>query len=156
VPVSGRAAEADEANVFEKDLAQAWQKNSYDGILPPDAVQFYAPSGGDLACLGRDRENGPRWAWNLGWRTVALAREYTDMRVEVECYAGRKADERPVRFRLDQHEYIVTEVLDTWHSPDHVFFKVRADDDCLYILRHETSVPDGDWDLVSFREPGRG
>ena len=78
------------------------------------------------------------------------------MRVEVECYAGRKADEKPRRFRLDEHEYTVEEVLDTWYAPEHVFFKIRADDGNLYILRHETSVPDGHWELVSFREPGRG
>jgi hypothetical protein len=76
------------------------------------------------------------------------------MRVEVECYAGRKAEERPVRFRLDEHEYMVEEVLDQWYGPEDVFFKIRADDDNLYILRHETSVPDGDWELVSFRESG--
>jgi len=74
------------------------------------------------------------------------------MRVEVECYAGRKADERPVRFQLHGHSYLVEEVLDQWYGPEHLFFKVRADDDNLYILRHETSVPDGDWELVSFRE----
>ena len=79
-----------------------------------------------------------------------------DMHVQVECYAGRKAEERPVRFRLDEHEYTVEEVLDTWYGPEHVFFKIRADAGCLYILRHRTSVPDGDWELVSFREPGRG
>jgi len=78
------------------------------------------------------------------------------MRVEVECYAGRKADERPVRFRLDEHEYMVEEVLDQWYGPEHVFFKIRADDGNLYILQHETSVPEGGWDLVSFREPRRG
>jgi hypothetical protein len=76
------------------------------------------------------------------------------MRVAVECYAGRIADERPVRFRLDQCEYLVEEVLDQWYGPDHVFFKVRADDGNVYILRHETSVPNGEWDLASFREPG--
>jgi len=83
-------------------------------------------------------------------------RDNCDMHVQVECYAGRKADERPRRFRLDEHEYTVEEVLDTWYGPEHVFFKIRADDGCLYILRHETSVPDEDWELVSFREPGRG
>jgi len=50
------------------------------------------------------------------------------MRVEVECYAGRKGDERPVRFRLDKQDYMVEEVLDSWYGPEHVFFKVRADD----------------------------
>ena len=65
-----------------------------------------------------------------------------------------KADERPVRFRLEEHEYMVEEVLDSWYGLEHVFFKVRADDGNLYILRHETSVPDGEWALVSFRELG--
>jgi hypothetical protein len=73
------------------------------------------------------------------------------MRVRVECYAGRKADERPVRFRLDGHEYMVEEVTDQWYGPEHAFFKVRANDGKVYILRHETAVPDGGWDLVSFR-----
>jgi hypothetical protein len=76
------------------------------------------------------------------------------MKVQVECYAGRKADERPVRFRLDKHEYMVEEVLDQWYGPEHAFFKVRADDGKLYILRQQISVPDGEWDLVSFREFG--
>jgi hypothetical protein len=42
----------------------------------------------------------------------------------------------------------------SWYGPEHVFFKVRADDGRLYILRHEPSVPDGEWKLVSFREFG--
>jgi hypothetical protein len=50
------------------------------------------------------------------------------MKVQVECYAGRKADERPVRFRLDRHEYLVEELLDQWYGLEYVFFKVRADD----------------------------
>lgn len=77
------------------------------------------------------------------------------MNVQVECYAGGKADEKPVRFQLDGHVYIVEEVLDQWYGPEHAFFKVRADDGNSYILRHETSVPDGGWELVSFRESRR-
>ena len=76
------------------------------------------------------------------------------MRVTVQCYSGRKAEERPIRFRLDGHEYFVEEVLDEWYGPEDVFFKVRADDGNLYILRHQTSVPDGEWELVSFRDSG--
>jgi hypothetical protein len=74
------------------------------------------------------------------------------MRVEVECYAGLKADEKPVRFWLEGQAYMVKEVIDQWYGPEHMFFKVRAEDGNLYVLRHVTSVPDGDWDLVSFRE----
>ncbi len=74
------------------------------------------------------------------------------MKLQVECYSGRKEDERPVRFRLAEHEYIVEEVVDQWYGPEHLFFKLRANDGNLYILRHETAVPDGAWDFVSFRQ----
>lgn len=73
------------------------------------------------------------------------------MKLEVDCYAGRRADERPVRFRLDAHEYLVEEVLDQWYGPEEVFFKLRADDGNLYILRQRTSTSDSPWSLVSFR-----
>lgn len=77
------------------------------------------------------------------------------MRVRVECYAGHRDSERPARFLVENHSYFVSEVLDQWYGPEHLFFKVRADDDNVYILRHDTSVPDGQWELVSFRsEPG--
>ena len=72
------------------------------------------------------------------------------MKLEVDCYSGRKADERPVRFRLEGHEHMVEELLDQWYGPEDVFFKVRADDGNLYILRQQTS--DESWDLVSFRQ----
>ncbi len=74
------------------------------------------------------------------------------MKVRVQCYSGCKADERPLRFQLHEQEYLVEEVLDQWYGPEDAFFKVRADDGNLYILRHRISVPDGEWDLVSFRQ----
>ena len=74
------------------------------------------------------------------------------MKLEVECYSGRKADERPVRFRLDGNEYPVEEVLDQWYGPDDAFYKVRADDGNLYVLRREAPSPDGAWHLVAVRQ----
>jgi len=76
----------------------------------------------------------------------------TGMQVEVDCYSGYKADERPVRFRLDGHEYLVGELLDQWYGQHDLFFKVRADDSNLYILGYELSSPAGRWRLVSFRK----
>ena len=73
------------------------------------------------------------------------------MKVHVECYAGRKADERPVRFRLEDHEYVVVDVLDQWYGPDDHFYKVRADDGNLYILRHVAQGEADGWSLESFR-----
>lgn len=74
------------------------------------------------------------------------------MKVDVECYAGRKADERPVRFWLEGKQYWVEDVLDQWYEPDGIFYKVRANDGNLYLLRQRASMPDRAWDLVSFRE----
>lgn len=71
------------------------------------------------------------------------------MKLRVECYAGSKADERPVRFKLGEREYLVEEVLDRWYGPEDDFFKLRADDGNLYILRRRTSTDD--WRLESFR-----
>jgi len=82
------------------------------------------------------------------------------MKLNVECYSGRKADERPVRFWLDGRLYRVENVLDQWYDPEHIFYKVQANDGNLYILRQQTSTPDGQWDLISFRqthaEPNQG
>ena len=74
-----------------------------------------------------------------------------EMRVRVECYSGRKADERPVRFWLDEHAFLVEEVLDPWYSPTDLFFKVRADDGNLYILRQSQRPSEDAWSLEAFR-----
>jgi hypothetical protein len=70
--------------------------------------------------------------------------------VRVRCYSGAKANERPVSFELSGREYTVEEILDQWYGPDDTFFKVRADDSNLYILRY-SPVRDA-WSLESFRK----
>jgi hypothetical protein len=74
------------------------------------------------------------------------------MKLTVECYSGRKADERPVRFSLGVRQYEVEAVLDQWYDPESISHKVRADDGNIYILRQRTSRPDGKWELISFRQ----
>ena len=71
------------------------------------------------------------------------------MKLEVECYSGFKADERPVRFRLDERQYLVEEIVDQWYGTQDVFYKVRADDGSLYILRRETSTPEGEYCAIT-------
>ena len=80
-------------------------------------------------------------------------RQPEGIKLEVDCYSGYKAEERPVSFRLNEHQYLVEEVLDQWYGLHHAFYKVRADDGNLYILRQETSTPEGTWHLISFRQP---
>ena len=86
--------------------------------------------------------------------------------LKVECYAGYKADQQPLRFSfLGTHHqsnsplkpspirgtrtYQVAEVLDRWYGPDYECFKVRADDHNLYVLRHQ--LGQDSWSLDSFR-----
>lgn len=76
------------------------------------------------------------------------------MRLRVECYSGGKADERPIQFWIDGTHYHVEAVLDQWYDPESLFYKVRADDGNLYILRQWTSTPEGAWELVAFRQAG--
>jgi hypothetical protein len=40
------------------------------------------------------------------------------MKLSVECYAGHKADERPVRFWPDEKQYHVDAVLDQWYGQE--------------------------------------
>ena len=48
------------------------------------------------------------------------------------------------------------ELLDQWYGPTDIFFKVRANDGNVYILRRRSSVPEGEWSLESFRDMRRG
>jgi hypothetical protein len=70
------------------------------------------------------------------------------MRIEVESYSGRKADERPVRFRAADREYEVLDVLDQWYGPEETWFKVRAEDG-VYIIKHDPARDE--WTLSSYR-----
>ena len=83
---------------------------------------------------------------------LALSTGIRPMKLTVECYSGRKADERPVRFWLEGRPYDVVAVVDQWYAPGSTSYKVRAGDGNLYILRQETSTPDGAWELCSDRE----
>lgn len=72
--------------------------------------------------------------------------------IKVECYAGYKADQRPLRFTLGEILYTVEEVEDQWYSPAAMYFRVRAHDGNLYVLRHD-EIEDR-WTLDAFRAGG--
>ena len=78
------------------------------------------------------------------------------LRLKVECYAGYRADERPLRFTPETpsaRTYEVKEVLDQWYGPEYQCFKVLADDGNLYILRHNQQ--EDVWTVDSFRHAQR-
>lgn len=54
----------------------------------------------------------------------------------VRCLSGYRADERPVTFRLGRRDLRVTGIVESWYTPDHLYFKVEAEDGGVYLLRH--------------------
>lgn len=68
--------------------------------------------------------------------------------IKVECYAGYRGEETPVRFYLGEHCIEVLEVLDRWFDPAYRYFKLKVDDIGIYILHH---VTDEDvWEMILF------
>ena len=55
-----------------------------------------------------------------------------DLELEVECYSGHRADERPLRFAFagkpGTPKYEVKAVLDQWYGVGYQCFKVLVDD----------------------------
>jgi hypothetical protein len=63
--------------------------------------------------------------------------------IEVTCYAGYKHNERPVNFICRGRIVHIAEVVDRWYEghaassmPSLDYYKVRGDDDAVYILRY--------------------
>ena len=72
-----------------------------------------------------------------------------EMRIKVECYAGYKAGQRPLRFALGEQVLEVLEIEDQWYSPSSRHFRVRAGDGNVYILRYDDEQDS--WTLDAFR-----
>jgi len=71
--------------------------------------------------------------------------------IRVQCYAGHRGDQRPLRFILCEQTLEVEEVEDQWYSPSAIYFRVRANDGNIYVLRHDET--DDTWSLYAFRRP---
>jgi hypothetical protein len=68
--------------------------------------------------------------------------------LQVECYAGHRAEEEPRRFTFGERQVEIREILDRWLDPASRYFKVRGDDGGIYILRHDTGTDQ--WELTLF------
>ena len=65
---------------------------------------------------------------------------------KVNSYAGFKGEERPVSFTIGDRTFQVVELLDRWYGEGHDYFKVSADDKCVYILRYDRELDE--WELT--------
>jgi hypothetical protein len=73
----------------------------------------------------------------------------TEKIIHVECYAGYKADERPVRLQLGEQMVDIADVEDRWYSPGATFFRVKLTNGERYVLRREDAQEV--WTLQAFR-----
>ena len=69
--------------------------------------------------------------------------------VEVECYAGYRGDERPVRVRLGEQVLEVAAVEDRWYSPGETYFRVRVEGGDRYVLKRNDAQDV--WSMEAYR-----
>ena len=70
------------------------------------------------------------------------------MEIRVECYAGYRGEQEPRAFWLGERRITAVEILDRWMATDHRYFKIRANDGHVYILRRDEVK--GEWTLGAF------
>jgi len=69
--------------------------------------------------------------------------------VQVECYSGYKADERPVKLQLRDGVREIVAIEDRWYSPGVTYFRVLVEDGDRYLLRHQEAQDV--WTLTGYR-----
>jgi hypothetical protein len=69
--------------------------------------------------------------------------------LRVECYAGYKGGERPVRLFLHGKMTEIADVEDRWYSPGFTYFRVLMHTGERYVLRHQEAQDV--WTLEAFR-----
>ncbi|OGR30355.1 MAG: hypothetical protein A2139_03635 [Desulfobacca sp. RBG_16_60_12] len=58
------------------------------------------------------------------------------VRSQVETYSGSRLHERPWRFTRGGAWLEVRQILERWQDPDHLHFKVVAEDGGVYLLSY--------------------
>jgi hypothetical protein len=69
--------------------------------------------------------------------------------VNVECYAGYKGDERPVRLQIGRQWVEVVEIEDRWYSPGVTYFRVLVTGGDGYVLRRDDAQDV--WSFAGYR-----
>lgn len=67
----------------------------------------------------------------------------------MECYAGYKGEERPVRVLFGERAEEVKILEDRWYSPGATYFRVVVESGDRYILRHDDAQDV--WTIEGFR-----
>ena len=71
--------------------------------------------------------------------------------LKVECYTSSKLNERPVAFFISNSRYKVEEIIDRWYGEGSRYFKIKADDDNIYLLKYDERMDR--WEWVFYQNP---
>jgi hypothetical protein len=71
--------------------------------------------------------------------------------VHVECYAGYKGDQRPLKPQIGNDMVEVVDVEDRWYSPGATFFRVLLANGERCVVRREDAQDV--WTVEAFRSP---
>jgi len=93
------------------------------------------------------------YAFLLSLYREGVAMNDNNLAVTVECYSGYRGNESPRRFFMGDKAVEISEILDRWLDPEHRYFKVRGEDNAVYILRHDVKA--GRWELTMFNSGKR-
>jgi len=86
------------------------------------------------------------------WPRAAKERvRLAEKTVHVECHAGYKGDERPVKLQIGNDTVEVADVEDRWYSPGATYFRVLLANGERYVVRREDAQDV--WTLEAFRSP---
>ena len=70
------------------------------------------------------------------------------LKIRVECIVGAYGDKVPKSLHLGSRVIHCLELIDQWHGRDHRYFKIRAEEGEVYILRYD--VHSLEWELTLF------
>jgi hypothetical protein len=75
------------------------------------------------------------------------------MSLRVECGPGLGGDAEPVAVWFGSRRVGVRAIVDRWFAPTRRWFRIDADDEQLYVVRHDEAT--GEWELAALtrREP---
>jgi hypothetical protein len=57
--------------------------------------------------------------------------------IQVGCYSGYKANERPTNFTVRGRKLLVEEIIDRWYGVNHSYFKILANDQKIYLIKYD-------------------
>lgn len=74
------------------------------------------------------------------------------LKIMVNCYSGYMFNERPTSFIIGKNKLNVEEIIDRWYGPEYSYFKIRASDKNIYILKYNERKDK--WELEFFKKNG--